>query len=47
MKTRFKRMRNRSVRFFALDLNTENMIGGGFDVMKFPKMLLYPAFNKG
>ena len=42
MKTRFKRMRNRSVRFFAIDINTNfglvQSTGIGF--------LLYPAFEK-
>ena len=42
MKTRFKRMRNRSVRFYAIDINTNFGLvpstGIGF--------LIYPAFNK-
>jgi hypothetical protein len=41
-KTRFKRMRNRSVRFYAIDININfgliPSVGIGF--------MVYPAFNK-
>ena len=48
-KTRFKRMKNRSVKFFAIDINANAGVQGiGIDTeYSFPNMFLYPAHGKG
>lgn len=45
-KQRFKRMRNRSVRFFSIDMNTQYSLDLGITHTKMPYMLVYPAFHK-
>lgn len=44
-KTRFKRLRNRSVRFYSVDLNTDSKLPY-LSAAKFPAMMLFPAYNK-
>ena len=45
-KSRFKKMRNRSVRFFAIDLNTDFGVNLGMTTEALPVMLVYPAYHK-
>ena len=45
-KSRFKKMRNRSVRFFAIDLNTDFGINLGVTTEAIPALLVYPAYHK-
>ena len=44
-KTQFKRLRNRSVRFLAADMNTDSKLPF-LQQLKFPSIILFPAFHK-
>mmetsp|Transcript_16561 Transcript_16561/g.28177 ORF Transcript_16561/g.28177 Transcript_16561/m.28177 type:complete len:176 (+) Transcript_16561:1367-1894(+) len=48
LKQKFKRQRTRSVRFYAIDVNTDYKVKGlGPDAqMKVPLVLVFPAFHK-
>lgn len=45
-KTRFKRMRNRSVRFYSIDMNREYMTNLGTSAASIPFIVMYPSFHK-
>lgn len=39
-------MRNRSIRFYAVDLNQDFGINFGVDAHSFPALIFYPAYHK-
>jgi hypothetical protein len=45
-KSRFKKMRNRSVRFYVTDINTQVGLDLGIKQDNVPAMVVYPAFHK-
>lgn len=44
-KTQYKRLRNRSVRFYAVDMNTDSKLPF-LQTLKFPGLILFPAYHK-